>query len=53
MAFTPLNRDFAGWMLDVSASFDDWAAGLAETEGFRDFVAYVRESGPQVADAYG
>ena len=53
MAFTPLNRDFSGWMLNASRGFDDWAQGLAQTEGFRDFVAYVRESGPQVADAMG
>lgn len=53
MAFQPLNRDFSGWIRDVASSFDGWSAGLAETEGFNDFIAYIRESGPQVADALG
>lgn len=53
MAFTPVNNDFAGWMLDASRSFDRWAAGLSQTQGFNDFVAYLRENGPRVADAMG
>lgn len=53
MAFTPLNNDFSNWMLDASRSFDQWAAGLAQTEGFQEFVTYVRETGPQVAETFG
>lgn len=53
MAFTPLNRDASGWMMDVAAGFDAWATGLAKTEGFREFVDYIRETGPQVADTLG
>ncbi|WP_162529941.1 hypothetical protein [Nocardioides caldifontis] len=53
MAFTPLNNDFSNWMLDASRSFDEWAAGLSQTEGFQEFVAYVRETGPQVAETFG
>ncbi|GAA1543589.1 hypothetical protein [Nocardioides humi] len=51
MAFDPVNDDVRDWLVDVADSFDDWAAGLDETEGFKEFVDYVRESGPVVADA--
>lgn len=53
MAFTPLNRDFSAWMLDVATTFDDWAQGLADSEGFESFIAYIRENGPRVAEALG
>lgn len=53
MAFDPVNDDVAGWLLNASAGFDDWARGLSQTEGFEDFVAYLRENGPRVADALG
>lgn len=52
-AFTPLNRDFSSWLDGVAKGFDDWATGLSETEGFRDFVSYIRETGPQVAETLG
>ena len=50
-AMTPVNRDVTGWLLDASRSFDDWASSLSRTQGFQDFIAYLRTSGPQVADA--
>lgn len=52
-AFAPLNADFGSFMLDASRGFAAWADGLAETQGFKDFVEYLRKSGPQVADALG
>lgn len=52
MAFQPLNNDFAGWLLDISERFADWSAGLSETQGFEDFVSYIRENGPQVAETF-
>ena len=51
MAFDPLSDGFSSWMLSASRSFADWADGLSGTEGFRDFVDYIRENGPKVADA--
>lgn len=51
MAFSPLNNDFSDWLLKASAGFDKWAQGLSQTQGFREFVAYIRENGPLVADA--
>lgn len=53
MAFAPLNRDVSGWLVDVADGFDRWASGLSETEGFREFVEYIRTNGPLVADALG
>ena len=49
-AFAPLNRDFGSWLADMSAGFDDWATGLTATAGFREFIDYIRTTGPQVAD---
>ena len=49
--FAPLNRDFGSWLADTAASFDDWADGLNQTAGFQEFIAYIRENGPRVADA--
>lgn len=39
MAFDPLNDDFSSWLLDGARSFNGWADGLAQTEGYADFVA--------------
>lgn len=53
MAFDPLNDDFSNWMLAASRDFERWADGLSETQGFQDFVEYVRQSGPQVRETLG
>jgi hypothetical protein len=52
MAFDPLNDDFSGWLEDIADGFDKWAQGLSETEGFSEFIDYVRANGPQVADTF-
>ncbi|WP_109507360.1 hypothetical protein [Nocardioides speluncae] len=53
MAFDPLNDDFTGWLVDSTDDLAEWADGLSQTEGFKDFVAYVRTNGPQVAATFG
>lgn len=50
VAFAPLTRDFSSGMESMTRSFADWAEGLSQTDGFREFVDYVRQSGPQVVD---
>lgn len=51
--FDPLNDDFSGWLRDAAADLDSWAQGLSQTQGFADFVDYIRTNGPQVADTMG
>lgn len=51
MAFDPLNDSFASWMADAAQGFDSWAQGLSQSGGFNEFIAYIRENGPRVADA--
>lgn len=53
MATDPLNDDFSQWLVDATADIDRWATGLAKTQGFADFLAYVESTGPKVADALG
>lgn len=53
MAFDPLNDDFSSWMVNSAQDFDKWAAGLAQTDGFAEFIDYVRENGPQVERTLG
>lgn len=53
MALDPLNDDFSDWLLQASRDFDDWAEGLAQTEGFEEFVDYIQKSGPQVERTLG
>lgn len=53
MAFEPLNSDFSSWLMGVADGFDQWASGLSATDGFTEFVDYIRTTGPQVADTMG
>jgi len=49
-AFAPLSRDFNSGMLEMSRSFREWSAGLSDSQGFQDFLDYIREAGPQVGE---
>jgi hypothetical protein len=53
MAMDPLNDDVANGLLKASQGFEGWAEGLSKTEGFQEFIAYVRETGPQVMETIG
>ncbi|MCH1867087.1 hypothetical protein [Nocardioides sp. CFH 31398] len=50
MAFDPTNQEFSGWLRGQADDFDDWAAGLSKTEGFKEFTQYLRQNGPEVAE---
>jgi hypothetical protein len=51
MAFAPLNHSFNDWLVRSAHSFDTWATGLSKTQGFHDFLDYLHQTGPQVAQA--
>lgn len=53
MAFDPLNDDFSSWLRGAAADFDNFASGLSQTQGFADFVDYIRTNGPQVGETLG
>lgn len=53
IAMDPLTRDFTGGLAAAADDFDKWATGLSATEGFQEFVAYVKTEGPQVAETVG
>lgn len=53
MAFQPVNNDFSGFLVESTKDLDRWSTGLKKTEGFRDFVDYIEENGPQVAETFG
>ncbi|MGH6978899.1 MAG: hypothetical protein ACRED4_06380, partial [Brevundimonas sp.] len=53
MAFSPLNTDVSQWLTEAADSFDRWASGLDQTQGFQEFVEYIRTTGPQVAETLG
>lgn len=53
MAFQPMNRDFGDWMVDVTDRLDEWSESLDENASFQEFVDYIYNSGPRVADALG
>lgn len=53
VAFAPLNRDFTQGLEGATEAFARWSRGLDENQSFQDFLQYVRESGPQVAQLIG
>lgn len=52
-AFEPLERDFSQGLLHMSQDLRDWSAGLEQTQGFQEFVSYIRENGPRALDTLG
>jgi len=53
IAFSPVNSDFLSWLVSATEQTDQWAEGLSKTQGFQEFVAYIRENGPQVGETLG
>ena len=51
-AFRPLSDDFTSGLLDMSRGFREWAADLSQNSGFREFVDYIRENGPEVGNFF-
>jgi hypothetical protein len=53
VAFAPMTRNFTGGLVSATAAFARWSDGLSKTQGFRDFVSYIHETGPQVVELLG
>ncbi len=47
-AFAPFAVDMGNALVDLSKDFAVWAAGLKDSDGFRSFMEYLRETGPKV-----
>lgn len=50
MALDPASDDLLGGLADGAEVFDKWASGLKGSEGLESFLAYVKETGPEVVD---
>ena len=53
VAFGPLSLDFASGLERMTESLAKWSAGLSQTQGFQEFVSYIRDVGPQALDLLG
>jgi phage-related protein len=52
-AFSPLSQSFAQGMVNMSASFRKWAEGLSQSQGFQQFVNYVKTNTPVLLSLIG
>lgn len=51
--FDPLTADFSSGLLEMSRSFAAWSESFGSSQGFQEFLDYVREAGPQALDFLG
>lgn len=51
-AMEPLGFVFGQWLIDATAAFANWAAGIAGSEGLKGFMEFVERVGPKVADFF-
>lgn len=52
-AFAPFAEEFMNGLVDMTDSWAEWAAGLADSDGFAAFLDYVRTEGPKLLDLIG
>jgi hypothetical protein len=48
LAFTPLSGDVEDGFVGMTKSFRKWSEGLETNKGFKEFLKYLKDSGPQV-----
>lgn len=53
VGLAPATRDFNDGLEDMALRFAEWSRGLDDNQSFQEFLAYVRESGPAVAEFVG
>lgn len=49
-AFLPFSGTVTGGIEDATAAFAKWGQGLKDSQGFKNFIGYVREAAPIVMD---
>ncbi|PFF32046.1 hypothetical protein CN327_17655 [Bacillus cereus] len=52
MAFTPLGMEMGNGMVDLTAKFASWSAGLQSSKGFQQFVDFVKASVPTIMNIF-
>lgn len=52
-AFGPMSADMLTSLVDMTARFREWAGTVQNTEGFKSFIAYIKETGPTVWSTLG
>ncbi|MDM5432361.1 hypothetical protein QUG28_06200 [Bacillus hominis] len=52
MAFTPLGMEMGNGMVDLTAKFASWSAGLQSSQGFQQFTAFVKASVPVIMNIF-
>lgn len=53
VGFEPLSQGFSKGLLDMSRSFREWSAGLADDADFQQFMAYIEDSIPKALEFGG
>lgn len=53
LALTPFNRPIGRGLIEMSEDFARWAREMQRSQGYRDFLDYVRENGPKVIEFLG
>ncbi|MDG1603859.1 hypothetical protein P7D05_13625 [Bacillus paranthracis] len=52
-AFTPLGKEMEQGLLSLTEKFKTWAASVGESQGFKDFIEYVKTNGPVLMESLG
>lgn len=52
-AFAPLGVQLMGIFVDLANKAADWAEGLADSQGFQEFMDYIQDVGPKVSELLG
>lgn len=53
IAFVPISADMDAGMVKLTASFAKWAAGLAESKSFQNFVNFAKTNAPILLSVIG
>lgn len=53
LALTPFNKPVGTGLVELSRDFAEWAARLDRSQGYQDFLDYVKENGPRVVQLIG